>query len=129
MRKENKEDHFFTDEELGITAKLSKLNLTKEDQDFLRNGLQEILSHFETMASVNINTELHNETPFQSNNLRPLLELMDSQPAAVVPMAQSHLGGVCIGSEHPHEALGKCFLFSAKAPRLVSDFCVAFLRP
>ena len=70
MRKENKEEHFFTDEELGITAKLSKLNLTKEDQDFLRNGLQEILSHFDTMAGATINKELHKETSFQSNDLR-----------------------------------------------------------
>ena len=49
----------------------------------------------------------------QSNSLRPLLELMDSQPAAVVPMVQSHQGGVLIGSEHPHEALVKCAVVHA----------------
>ena len=49
----------------------------------------------------------------QSNSLRPLLELMDSQPAAVVPMAPSHQGGVWIGSEHPHAALENCAVVHA----------------
>ena len=40
----------------------------------------------------------------QSNSLRPLLELMDSHPEAVVPMDQTQLGRVWIGAEHPHKA-------------------------
>ena len=40
-----------------------------------------------------------------SNSFRPLLELMDSKPAAVVPMNQHQLEGVWIGAEHPHSAL------------------------
>ena len=48
-----------------------------------------------------------------SNSLRPLLELMDSQPAAVVPMTPSSSDGVWIGSEHPHQALAKCAVIQA----------------
>ena len=49
----------------------------------------------------------------QSNSLRPLLELLDSEPAAVVPLDQSQLSGVWIGSEHPHEALVDCAVVKA----------------
>ena len=49
----------------------------------------------------------------QSNSLRPLLELMDSQPSAVVPMDLTGLSGVWIGAEHPHEALVDCAVVQA----------------
>ena len=71
MSKDNKEEQFFTNEVLDITANLSRLKLTKDDQEFLRNGLQEILTHFETMASVTIKKGSGNDTLFQGNELRP----------------------------------------------------------
>ena len=71
MSKDNKEEQLFTNEELDITANLSRLNLTKGDQEFLRDGLQEILTHFETMASVTIKKGSGNDTLFQGNELRP----------------------------------------------------------
>jgi len=49
----------------------------------------------------------------QSNSLRPLLELMDSRPAALVPFGQDRLDGVWIGAEHPHEALIDCAVVQA----------------
>jgi len=49
----------------------------------------------------------------QSNSLRPLLELMDSHPTALVPLAQNQLDGVWIGSEHPNEALIDCAVVQA----------------
>ncbi len=41
------------------------------------------------------------------------MELMDSQPAAVLPMYPSHMGGVWIGAEHPHDALIDCAVVQA----------------
>ena len=46
-------------------------------------------------------------------NFRPLLELMDSQPAAVVPMSQNQQIGVWIGAEHPNDALIDCAVVRA----------------
>ena len=55
---------------MDITAKLARLNLTKKDRDYLRNGLQEILTHFDTMAGVTIRKGLNNDVSFQANELR-----------------------------------------------------------
>ena len=49
----------------------------------------------------------------QSNSLCPLLELMDSHPAALVPASQTQIGGVWIGAEHPHDALIDCSVVQA----------------
>ncbi len=49
----------------------------------------------------------------ESSSFRPLLELMDSQPAAVVPVGENQLGGVWIGAEHPHRALVDCSVVMA----------------
>ena len=49
----------------------------------------------------------------QSNSFRPLLELMDSHPEAVVPMDPTQLVRVWIGAEHPHEALVDCAVVQA----------------
>ena len=49
----------------------------------------------------------------KSDTVLPLLELMDSQPVAVLPNEQSQCSGVWIGSEHPHEALADCAVVQA----------------
>ncbi|MEB3159469.1 MAG: heat-inducible transcriptional repressor HrcA [Synechococcus sp.] len=49
----------------------------------------------------------------QSSRLRPLLELMDEQPGAVVPTHRSPKGGVWIGQEHPSRALHRCSVVQA----------------
>jgi len=48
-----------------------------------------------------------------SASLQPLLELMDTQPAAVVPVGSEQLGGVWIGAEHPKSALEACSVVQA----------------
>ncbi len=48
-----------------------------------------------------------------SNTFRPLLELMDSEPTAVVPIGKNQSEGVWIGSEHPHKALVDCSVVQA----------------
>ncbi len=48
-----------------------------------------------------------------SASLQPLLELMDTQPAAVVPVGNEQLGGVWIGAEHPKSALEACSVVQA----------------
>ncbi len=48
-----------------------------------------------------------------SSSFRPLLELMDSQPTAVIPVGEKQLGGVWIGREHPHTALADCSVVQA----------------
>ncbi len=49
-----------------------------------------------------------------SSSFRPLLELMDSHPSAVVPVATNQeMNGVWIGAEHPHTALVDCSVVQA----------------
>ncbi len=72
------------------------------------------LSNVETGALFHGMSRLVAQPEFsQSNSLRPLLELMDSHPAAVVPMDDSRLDGVWIGAEHPHKALVDCAVVQA----------------
>jgi heat-inducible transcriptional repressor len=50
----------------------------------------------------------------RSESLRPLLQLVEEQPGAVLLSDQAGiLGGVWIGSEHPHPALGPCSVVQA----------------
>ena len=50
----------------------------------------------------------------RSDSLRPLLQLVEQQPADVLQSAlASPLGGVWIGSEHPHPALRHCSVVQA----------------
>ncbi len=49
----------------------------------------------------------------KSDSFRPLLELMDSYPSAVVPDAKDESVGVWIGNEHPHWALANCSVVKA----------------
>ena len=49
----------------------------------------------------------------QSAHVRPLLELMDEQPAALVPGDRYPHGGVWIGEEHPKTALHHCSVVQA----------------
>ncbi len=49
----------------------------------------------------------------ESSSFRPILDLMDSQPAAVVPEGINSIGGVWIGAEHPHGALAECSVVQA----------------
>ena len=49
----------------------------------------------------------------QSARVRPLLELMDEQPTALVPANGSPSSGVWIGEEHPQTALHHCSVVQA----------------
>lgn len=50
----------------------------------------------------------------QSASLRPLLQLVEEQPAQVLQSEQAlHYGGVWIGAEHPHPALHNCAVVQA----------------
>ena len=83
----------------------------------LREAIQshrQSLSNLETGAVFHGMSQLVAQPEFsQSNSLRPLLELLDSEPSAVAPINQSQLSGVWIGSEHPHEALVDCAVVQA----------------
>ncbi len=78
----------------------------------LREAIQshrESISTLETGAVFHGISQLVAQPEFsQSNSLRPLLELLDSQPAEVLPMDQHEPTRVWIGSEHPHKALVDC---------------------
>ncbi len=80
-----------------------------------------IQSHGNSMALAESGAVFHgmsrlvSEPEFShSNSFRPLLELMDSTPIAVVPMAENKCKGVWIGSEHPHQALVDCSVVQAE---------------
>jgi len=50
----------------------------------------------------------------RSDSLRPLLQLVEEQPGQVLLSEQAGgLGGVWIGNEHPHPALGPCAVVQA----------------
>ena len=50
----------------------------------------------------------------QTASLRPLLELVEEEPAELLqPQGASALGGVWIGAEHPHPALRHCAVVQA----------------
>ena len=70
VSKETKKEQFFTEEELDITAKVSRLNLNIEERENLRSGLQEILVHFDTMDNVKLNENPNSESFSQKNDLR-----------------------------------------------------------
>ncbi|MFL0768852.1 MAG: heat-inducible transcriptional repressor HrcA [Prochlorococcus sp.] len=54
------------------------------------------------------------EPEFSSSaSVRPLLELIDNTPTAVVPTIDAHKGGVLIGAEHPNQALKACSVVQA----------------
>jgi len=72
------------------------------------------ISPLETGAVFHGISQLFAQPEFsQSNSLRPLLDLLDSQPAAVLPLDQGELNGVWIGAEHPHAALAQCAVVQA----------------
>ncbi len=48
-----------------------------------------------------------------SKRIRPLLELMDNDPTAVLPQKKNHSDGIWIGSEHPQRALANCSVVKA----------------
>jgi len=83
----------------------------------LREAIQshsQLISKLETGAFSHGLSHLVAQPEFsQSNSLRPLLELMDSQPAAVVPRDPMNVGGVWIGCEHPNNALSNCAVVRA----------------
>ena len=91
----------------------NRLGRVRKDRWGSRNIDIDILSFGDEIIDTDALKIPHPEMVKRSFVLRPLLELMDSQPAAVVPMVQSHQGGVLIGSEHPHEALVKCAVVHA----------------
>ena len=83
----------------------------------LREAIQshrKSISTLETGAVFHGISQLFAQPEFsQSNRLRPLLDLLDSQPAALVPLVQQQLNCVWIGSEHPQEALVDCAVVQA----------------
>ncbi len=83
----------------------------------LREALQ---SHSQSMSALENGALFHGMSHLiaqpefkESNSLRPLLELMDSQPAAVVPMDLKQRAAVWIGAEHPNDALVDCAVVQA----------------
>ncbi len=83
----------------------------------LREAIQ---SHRQSMSLLETGAVFHGMSRLiaqpefkQSDSLLPLFELMDTQPASVVPIDQTHIDGVWIGAEHPHEALVDCTVVQA----------------
>ena len=79
-----------------------------------------IRSHSEAQAADEGDAVIHGlsrliaEPEFRSSaSVRPLLELMDTKPTAVVPSIDINKGGVLIGAEHPNRALKSCSVVQA----------------
>ncbi len=77
--------------------------------------LEAIQSHTQSKASDERGAVFHGMSRLitqpefsESSTFLPLMELMDSQPVAVVPDEANNLNGVWIGKEHPNSALAKC---------------------
>ncbi len=49
----------------------------------------------------------------ESNSFKPLLELIDRKPKAVIPLNKAQKNGVWIGDEHPEKALAECSVVQA----------------
>lgn len=80
--------------------------------DVLRNALELNTSATQQPLVVHGLSRLIAEPEFQSSNdVRPLVELIDDQPGAVVRMSPQ--SRVWIGEEHPHRALQNCAVVQA----------------
>ena len=94
--------------------------LPRELQDCgrtLRDALeshQQLQTPQESTALVHGVSRLIAEPEFShSNQVRPLLELMDDQPTALVPALRKPCPNVLIGQEHPQAALHHCSVVQA----------------
>ncbi len=79
-----------------------------------------IHSHSAAMARTEKSTVFHGMSRLiaqpefsHSKSLRPVMELMDNNPEAVVPLPGNPLEGVLIGAEHPQRALKACSVVHA----------------
>ncbi len=73
-------------------------SLSKPEEDTVLNGISRLVSQ----------PEFSNTDSF-----RPLLELIDNHPRAVLPVSNQKSNAVWIGSEHPVSALNQCSVVQA----------------
>ena len=87
-----------------------------DSPEFLREAIQnhrKAKNHKEEIAILHGISQLACQPEFkQSNSFRPLLELMDSQPTALVPETKISQN-VWIGAEHPVNGLINCSVVKA----------------
>ncbi len=79
-----------------------------------------IQSHSEAQSITEENAVFHGMSRLlsqpefnESNSFRPLLELMDREPTAIVPKDKKQINGVWIGAEHPQTELVECSVVEA----------------
>ena len=105
----------WTEEQLGKEGNLNWSALPPQLQrsgDVLRSALDHPTAARDRPVVVHGLSRLVAEPEFQiSSDLRPLLELIDDEPGAVVRSAERP--GVWIGKEHPHGALQACAVVQA----------------